>query len=560
MRACVNFSWLPDGAYQYYFKDPVHILETESQHELIRQAEAWSQTHYVLLALNYESQSGGKAYIFNTPVTEEEFGEKEKLKHSLSFSFVETKEEIMTKVQQIQDEIRQGNTYQVNYTTRLTAKSDESSYAVYCKLTEEMNGRYTMYIEDDDYSIISISPELFFQYDCRTNEITTQPMKGTLPRGNSVEEDDDNYELLSHSKKDQAENVMIVDLLRNDLSRIAEKNSVHVEKLFEIIKYPTVFQMVSTIKAVVKQDLPSIIQALFPCGSITGAPKLSTMEIIKRLEVSSRGIYCGALGLLTANRMIFNVPIRTIEKKAETWTYGVGGGITIDSEPEKEFEEMVAKASILDHLTPSQTKDFHLIETMKVNKEGIARLSEHKARLKSSLNYFKLRYNADALERVFNTTSNQEAMLRLTVYDGYMSCTLKEISPLQTTKVAFKQMKEKDLVFLQHKTSKRAHYYTEPGFLSLYYNEETFLTEFNVGNLVYRIDGVYYTPDVQGQLPGCMQALLLKQGILKRRNISINEILSDEIDGVWMINSLREWVPVELPATMNGNSFEESVK
>lgn len=562
MRACVNFSWIHNDNHHHYFKDPVQILKSDSQKELLQQAEKWSQTHYVFVALNYEAESGGKAYVFTAPVTEAEFGMKEQMNEPLLFAFAETKEEIMNKIQLVQEQIRLGNTYQVNYTTRLTATGYASPYAVYCQLTQEMNGRYTMFIEDEDESIISISPELFFQYDRLTNEIVTQPMKGTMPRGRTEEEDKCYYEQLQHSLKDRAENVMIVDLLRNDLSRIAAKNSVQVEQLFEIVAYPTVYQMVSTVKSVIRnKDLSTIVEALFPCGSITGAPKRSTMNIIEQLEGSKRGIYCGALGLLMPERMIFNVPIRTIEKRGNHWTYGVGGGITIDSEVEKEFDEMVAKSSILQSLSKTSfTRDFHLIETMKVSSEGIARRSFHEKRLKNSLAHFKMRYDDSVLQRVFETTSQRDAMLRVTVYDGYISSEIKNLSTPVAHRVRFKKMKEKNVDYLQHKTSRRAHYTTEGNDLSLYYNDEGLLTEFNIGNLVYLLDGTYYTPSVDEQLPGCFQAALLEQGLLKRRDIMKDEITSERIEEVWMINSLREWVPVELPARSDGNSFKESVK
>lgn len=207
---------------------------------------------------------------------------------------------------------------------------------------------YCAYINTGDHSILSASPELFFHLE--GDQITTRPMKGTTKRGKSFAEDSENAKELYHSEKNRSENVMIVDLLRNDLGMIAEPSTVTVEKLFEIEQYPTVHQMTSTITAKVSEhtQLVDIFKALFPCGSITGAPKISTMNIITDLETAPREVYCGAIGYITPNmEAIFNVPIRTVvlEHKSGDVVYGVGGGITWDSTTEGNIMKSLQKQS-----------------------------------------------------------------------------------------------------------------------------------------------------------------------------------------------------------------------
>ncbi|WP_054754290.1 chorismate-binding protein [Piscibacillus salipiscarius] len=217
-------------------------------------------------------------------------------------------------IKSIHDAIKQGISYQVNYTFRLVALFDQlNTRQLYEQLRQSQMANYTCHLQFNDFEIISVSPELFFAWD--GHRIETKPMKGTVKRGYSGEDDQLCKKQLLNSKKDQAENVMIVDLLRNDLSRIAQKGSVKVPKLFEIEAYPTVYQMTSTVTAKTRSDvgLASIFEAIFPCGSITGAPKISTMEIISQLETSPREVYCGAIGMITPDqKAVFNVPIRTV--------------------------------------------------------------------------------------------------------------------------------------------------------------------------------------------------------------------------------------------------------
>lgn len=251
----------------------------------------------------------------------------------------------------IKKNIEDGVTYQVNYTIRLQAQFEGDSLAYYQDLSRAQSSNYCAYINTKEYSILSASPELFFRIN--GNKIITRPMKGTVKRGRTHEEDLLNINWLASSDKNRSENLMIVDLLRSDLGRLANPGTVAVPKVFEIEEYPTVYQMTSTVTA----DLPSetklvdIFRALFPCGSITGAPKISTMDIISKLETAPRGVYCGTIGFITPQKeAIFNVPIRTVivENATGRAEYGVGGGITWDSTAEEEFNEILTKAKLLE--------------------------------------------------------------------------------------------------------------------------------------------------------------------------------------------------------------------
>ncbi|MEJ7173522.1 aminodeoxychorismate synthase component I [Staphylococcus caprae] len=272
------------------------------------------------------------------------------------FKFHESDDAMMRKIKLIQQAIVEGHTYQVNYTTRLYSAIHFPITALYDKLTVHQNGHYTALLDTPEIQVASISPELFFQkgdFKEHDNVILSKPMKGTMPRGRSIEEDEQLYYALKHSAKDRAENVMIVDLLRNDITRISQSGTINVDQPFMIECYDTVFQMTSMVSGQLKPqtNLVDIMRALFPCGSITGAPKLSTMKYIQQLETSPRSIYCGTIGvLLPDGRMIFNIPIRTIEYRNQEAIYGVGAGITIDSIPENEVQEFHDKTKILENL------------------------------------------------------------------------------------------------------------------------------------------------------------------------------------------------------------------
>ncbi|PTJ23704.1 aminodeoxychorismate synthase component I [Staphylococcus simulans] len=378
LRAHFNYRYYTDETdykqYQYCFKtilDQKIAYDLNEVHEVIDFAEQAHQAgHFVCLYLPYEAAPAfnsemavhlpetsnyvyAAAYIFEAPETREEVKDKA-VSARPHFHFRLSKPTMIQHIQQVQDAIVEGNTYQVNYTTRMYDRIRMPISEMYDYLTRSSHGNYTALLDTDELQIASISPELFFQrgsFKTMEDVVLSKPMKGTMPRGKDKAEDDYYYQQLAQSKKDQAENVMIVDLLRNDIARISKPGSVKVYQPFHIERYQTVFQMTSMVTGQLPQvtSLQRILTALFPCGSITGAPKLNTMRYIKALEGTPRHVYCGTIGLMIPNGpSIFNVPIRTVQYIEDEAVYGVGAGITIDSNPEAEVAEFEAKTKILE--------------------------------------------------------------------------------------------------------------------------------------------------------------------------------------------------------------------
>ncbi len=275
-----------------------------------------------------------------------------------------TPEAYKARVDRIQDYIRAGDTYQVNYTYRLWSETAIDSLALYQQLSSAQRADYAAYIDTGRFQIVSASPELFFQV--RDDWIATRPMKGTRPRGPSTEEDDRLATELACSEKDRAENLMIVDLLRNDLGRVCRPGSIRVGDLWAVERFETVLQLTSEIEGRLRPNVgfTEIMKALFPCGSVTGAPKVRTMEIIRDLECSPRGVYTGAIGTVApGGEATFSVGIRTVcvDSDKRVGEYGVGGGITHDSSSDREYTESVIKATVLRTHRP----EFSLFETIR---------------------------------------------------------------------------------------------------------------------------------------------------------------------------------------------------
>jgi para-aminobenzoate synthetase/4-amino-4-deoxychorismate lyase len=266
----------------------------------------------------------------------------------------ESRERYDTSIATIRSHIEAGDTYQVNYTLRLRAAAPQNLDAFYADLCLAQTASYCVSIRTDRFGVLSASPELFFEID--GERITTRPMKGTIARGRTLDEDEAASARLAASRKDRAENAMIVDLIRNDLGRIAISGSVRPRDLFMTERYDTVWQMTSRIDARLREgiDLLDVFRALFPSGSVTGAPKVRTMELIAELETAPRGVYTGAIGFVEPSAVgrphaVFNVAIRTVvvDLDAGTAEYGTGGGITHDSSAEAEYEEALTKARVL---------------------------------------------------------------------------------------------------------------------------------------------------------------------------------------------------------------------
>ncbi len=306
-----------------------------------------------------------------------------------------TRESYNTAIEKVKEAIAQGKTYQVNYTMRLNSEFSGEEWDFFLRLAQTQN-KYAAYIDTGRYVICSASPELFFKLD--GNKIYSHPMKGTAKRGRTTLEDKQQTEWLHNSVKNRAENVMIVDMIRNDLGRIAEIGSVQTPELFRIEKYPTLFQMTSTVQAKTNASMDEIFTALFPCASITGAPKVSTMNIIAKLETTPRKIYTGSIGYISPNRKAqFNVAIRTalIDRENKTAEYGVGSGIVWDSTSADEYSEALLKARVL----TEPPRLFDLIETLLWTPEdGYFLREKHIARMQDSAEYFGFQFSREEFE------------------------------------------------------------------------------------------------------------------------------------------------------------------
>lgn len=442
-----------------------------------------------------------------------------------------------TAIERIKQEIWAGNTYQTNYAIRLESRQnnldDASLLALYAQLKEAQRADYCAFLDCGRFKILSASPELFFHW--KEDTVTTRPMKGTAARGLDSDDDLAQREKLRSSEKDRAENVMIVDLLRNDLSQIAEPGSVEVPSLFDIEQYPTVWQMTSTVTAKTRPDvrLTEVFRALFPCGSITGAPKASTMKLIAELEPQPREVYCGAIGYITPQReALFSVPIRTvvIDAQAGVARYGVGGGITWDSSAENEYQEVVDKTRVLKGIQQPE----QLLESLLLKNGDYFLLNRHLNRLAASARYFNFPFHRPEVElalrelTAYHIHGNHKIRLLLDA-NGRLELGVEAIEPLTSPLIArwspFPVNSQNRLLY--HKTTLRDHY--PKATLNneyLMYNERDEITEFVNGNVALLLDGRWLTPALAcGLLPGTERKRCWKRGKLKKRLYLVNCLL-----------------------------------
>lgn len=546
-----------------YFTDPV-LTMTEKTHSLkdaLAAAEGYmNDGYYVVNAVTYESfRPEDEQFIigvFAGACDHETFISTRRMGayQMTEPEFTQTRDEIIKNIEQVREYIRDGHTYQVNYTTRLKGRFHGDGHTLFETLMSSNNGDYAMYIEYGDEQIISCSPELFFEVDA-DKMIRTRPMKGTAPRGGSRAEDEKNRRFLKESKKDMAENVMIVDLLRNDISKVAAKNSVSVPALFTIEEYATVFQMTSTVEAKLKDGagINDIMTGLFPCGSITGAPKTSTMNIINALEATERKYYCGTLGVMYPDGgMVFNVPIRTLYVNGGEYVYGAGGGITYDSIPASEYDEIVAKTAFL------KNAQFELIESMRLEGGIIPRLDRHAERLCTSAGHFGFRQSdfTGEVRRYVESRGLMQGLYKLRATQDRHGRVDISHSPLSDERAASALLHRKPVhgapEFIENKTTVRYHYkIPDDDFnIILYYNEKRQLTEFNIGNLVIEEEGEYFTPSEEaGILNGVMRRTLLDEGKITERDYAVDDFIRKYESGrisVHLINSVRGWLKIRL--------------
>ena len=430
----------------------------------------------------------------------------------------------------IKQYILDGHTYEVNYTYPYELYTNLSDYDLYCAILNNQKTRYSAFIKSDDYTVLSFSPELFFKID--NGRIITKPMKGTMPRGANEAEDFKNSAFLKTDIKNRAENIMIVDLLRNDLSQIAQTGTVCVDKLFEIEKYETVFQMTSQISALLRKDvkLSEIFSAIFPCGSITGAPKISTMKIIKETEKYPRGIYCGAIGYLSPSDCEFSVPIRILQKyKNGNFCCHVGGAIVYDSDKNDEWEETIVKTAFL-------KGDFYLIET------AVDNWNLHVERMKKSATALGFTWNNE-IEKI---KLKDGLITRVCLYkNGDYTLEEKDIVQRKTNRVKISGAVDSKNPFLYHKTNIRTQNVLDEYFDFIRVNEKGEITEGTYTNVAIEKNGVLYTPPLScGLLAGTYRDELVKSGKLKEKILYPKDL--QDAQRVFCFNSVRKMVEVEL--------------
>ncbi len=471
-----------------------------------------------------------------------------------------TYKEYIKNVNKIKRYISEGDIYQANYTFMTNFSLAGDGFSLFCDLHRQQPVGYSAYINDGARQIISLSPELFFYRD--NNDIMVKPMKGTISRGKTVIEDKLQADKLRNSEKDCAENMMIVDLLRNDLGRVCEIGSVDTKSLFDITKYKTLFQMTSTITGVLKKGISwlEIFRNIFPSGSVTGAPKIRAMEIIKQLEKNRRGVYTGSIGYITTEKSLFNVAIRTIVAENGEAQLGIGSAIVADSDPDAEFRECRLKSDFLF----KHHSDFDLIETILWEKSNFFLLDLHLDRILKSALYFDFSLNRSELNRRLKEIPNTlDSVRRYKVRLLLNRCgkisietiLIEEDIECSNKKVLFsKHRVSSDNIYLYHKTTARSLYnselkrYKREGFYDvIFINEKDQVTEGAISNLFIKKGEMFYTPPIDcGLLSGVYRRHFIEKNSLKVRE---KIIYKDDVlcaDEVYLVNSVAKKVKVTI--------------
>lgn len=471
--------------------------------------------------------------------------------------------------------IAAGDLYQVNFTTRLHAPFAGSPLAFYEALRRAQPQGFGAFIDTGPEQVLSVSPELFFDWDGQ--RILSRPMKGTAPRGATASEDADQASRLRSSAKEQAENVMIVDLIRNDLSRVAQPFSVKVPRLFHLEALPTVWQMTSDVVARTRAGttLWDVFAALFPCGSVTGAPKVQAMRQIRSLEPDARGVYCGAVGLLRpGGHATFNVPIRTVTLRGGSARCGIGSGITHDAQSAGEWAEWANKRLFLERAS----QPFEILETLALRDGAMPHQPLHLQRMAQAATHFGFAWDGAAAREALEGVAQQHprGAWRVRLLLGPRGAYAAQAFALPDTptpvrlRLAGSPLLEAHGEFVRFKTTRRAHYdaHFNPHFNphqlgprdklrgadasavsdcfdTLLYNPQGELTECTRGNIALLLDGRWVTPPLScGLLPGVGRALLLQSGALQERVVRLDEL--PQAQGLAFINSLRGWLDAVL--------------
>ena len=564
----------------YLFSKPRKIININSSNydKNFRKVDELVKDFYAYSVINYEAGFLFEQKLFQLLPTNETLGEfvffdttnlkiikSDKISFDFSsdykiknFHLNTSKQEYIKSIQKIKDFIKEGDTYQVNYTVKGKFNFSGNLCSLFQNLIFNQSAKYIAFINLPERFIISISPELFFEFT--KNKIITRPMKGTSHRGIDTQNDFFAKQNFSNSEKDKAENVMIVDLLRNDLGRISKFGSVKVDKLFEIEKYESLYQMTSEISSTPLRGtkFSDIIQKMFPCGSVTGAPKIRTMEIIHLIEKERRNIYTGSIGLLLRNKITMNVAIRTlsIDKKTGKGEIGLGSGVVWDSEPEKEFNEVLLKSKFL----TSPQSPFEIFESMLIRNSEVSFLDEHINRLKATADFFLFKFDEKSfrkdLEKFLKKLKRTDSLKLKVMLNKYGLISFK-VSALKIPVEKIRVILSKSRInsqnkFQYFKTTNRKLYDKEYEFYSskefyevLYLNEKSHLAEGSITNIFIRKGLNYFTPTLSsGILPGIYRSFMMKKNPeIKEKNISLHDLLN--ADEIILTNSVRGEVKVD---------------
>ncbi|MFH1742699.1 MAG: aminodeoxychorismate synthase component I, partial [bacterium] len=446
--------------------------------------------------------------------------------------------EYLDRVERAKQYISAGDVYQVNYTCKLRFKHTARPASLFARLRRAHPVPHAAFINTGEEQVISLSPELFLRREGQ--KVLTRPMKGTMKRGRWFEEDQAMMRRLSTDEKNRAENLMIVDLMRNDIGRVCRIGQVDVTRLFHVERYASLFQMTSDVVGVLQEETSArdLLRAVFPPGSVTGAPKIRAMEIIDELEHEARGVYCGSIALFQPNGdCLLNVVIRTIVQRGEECEMGVGSGIVADSDARLELAETRLKGYFLG----AEHRSFHLLETMRLRADGkFVFLEEHIERMRGSAAYFGWDFPEtclrEALEGVASKVTGDTRVRLLLAEDGNSRVQCSEIGPPSNQPVrvllASRKTDPSDL-FSYHKTTRREAYDAdwrkahEEGYFDLIYlNTNGEVTEGAITNLIANIDGRWFTPPLRsGLLPGIWRAQKLKQNHVEERVLTWEDLL-----------------------------------
>ncbi|RKY36907.1 MAG: aminodeoxychorismate synthase component I [Candidatus Omnitrophota bacterium] len=605
-----------ENCFSYIFTCPLKIIQCFKLQEVkscLAQAQsALNQGYYVCGFLSYEA---GYAFedvlfkkqeydfplfwmgVFKKPIIfthyKNKFNSKsikqyckQPLSHSLytikNLGLNVRKKEYLNNLGKIKALLKAGDSYQVNYTMKYKFDFQGSQFALYQDLRANQAVNYSAFIYTDNFKVLCFSPELFFRVS--NQQIITRPMKGTAKRGKNFAEDEQIKKFLSSDVKNKAENLMIVDLLRNDLGKISEIGSVKTSDLFKIEKYKTLFQMTSQISGRLnpEQGTLDIFLKLFPCGSITGAPKIRTMQIIRAMEKEPRNIYTGAIGFISPDQTgVFNVAIRTVLLRDGRGELGVGGGITIGSNSNLEYAECKLKAEFFmraiakysdknSSVERKQDSDFYLFESMRwASVSGFFLLDLHLERLKKSADFFHIPYNhqliLDSLNReVEKLNAGYVYKLKLILSKNCKPKVNIVIVSALKSNLPFKIVVSDICVnehneFFFHKTSKRGFYeqqarkYRELGFVEVIFrNKKKQITEGAISNIFIKKSGVFYTPPVRaGILPGVFRTYFMRKNNLRvlEKQLYLKDLFS--ADEIYIANSVRGLIRVYLNSAIN---------